>query len=106
VVSTLEGETWALLVTIEEARYRALDRVKFKSNSKLLVDDIHMKCKLVIFMILLFLCHFVKILRLSLLGSKRIRLLILLLERLNFGLVYRFEIIHLCIKRLVVNEIQ
>jgi ribonuclease HI len=43
VISTVEGEAWALLLARKEARHRGLDRVQFKSDSKVLVDVIHMK---------------------------------------------------------------
>ncbi|PNX87966.1 cytochrome p450 [Trifolium pratense] len=43
VLSTLEEEAWALLLAMKEARHRALDRVQFESDSKLLIDAIHMK---------------------------------------------------------------
>ncbi|KAK2361445.1 hypothetical protein QL285_086592 [Trifolium repens] len=43
VISTAEGEAWALLLAMKEARHRELDRVQFESDSKVLVDAIHMK---------------------------------------------------------------
>ncbi|MCH95897.1 ribonuclease H protein, partial [Trifolium medium] len=42
-MSTLEGEAWALLLAMQEARHKGLDRVQFESDSKVLVDAIHMK---------------------------------------------------------------
>jgi hypothetical protein len=41
-ISTLEGETWTLLITIKQTRYRGLNRVQFEIDLKLLVDVIHM----------------------------------------------------------------
>src|SRR6266487_1272720 len=43
VISSVEGETWGLLLAMEEARYRGLDRVQFESDSKVLIEAIHMK---------------------------------------------------------------
>ncbi|MCI85511.1 hypothetical protein A2U01_0106790, partial [Trifolium medium] len=43
VTSTLEGEAWALLLAMKEARQKGLDRVQFESDSNVLVDAIHMK---------------------------------------------------------------
>ncbi|GAU43245.1 hypothetical protein TSUD_241360 [Trifolium subterraneum] len=34
VISSVEGEAWALLLAMEEARHRGLDRVQFESDSK------------------------------------------------------------------------
>ncbi|GAU51905.1 hypothetical protein TSUD_416900 [Trifolium subterraneum] len=43
VISSVEGEAWALLLAMEEARHRGLDRVQFESDSKVLIEAIHMK---------------------------------------------------------------
>ncbi|GAU32030.1 hypothetical protein TSUD_147260 [Trifolium subterraneum] len=43
VISSVEGETWALLLAMEEARHRGLNRVQFESDSKVLIEAIHMK---------------------------------------------------------------
>ena len=43
VSSTIEGEAWALLLAMQEARHKGFDRVQFESDSKVLVDAIHMK---------------------------------------------------------------
>ncbi|GAU51952.1 hypothetical protein TSUD_417350 [Trifolium subterraneum] len=43
VISSVEGEAWALLLAMEEASQRGLDRVQFESDSKVLIDAIHMK---------------------------------------------------------------
>ncbi|GAU48097.1 hypothetical protein TSUD_238360 [Trifolium subterraneum] len=37
VISSVEGEAWALLLAMKEARHRGLDRVQFESDSKVLV---------------------------------------------------------------------
>ncbi|GAU32653.1 hypothetical protein TSUD_219030 [Trifolium subterraneum] len=36
VISSVEGEAWALLLAMEEARYRGLDQVQFESDSKVI----------------------------------------------------------------------
>ncbi|GAU45937.1 hypothetical protein TSUD_238390 [Trifolium subterraneum] len=43
VISSIEGEAWALLLAMEEARHRGLDRVQFESDLKVLIEAIHMK---------------------------------------------------------------
>ncbi|GAU24451.1 hypothetical protein TSUD_364350 [Trifolium subterraneum] len=43
VISSVEGEAWALLLAMEEARHRGLNRVQFESDSKVLIEAIHMK---------------------------------------------------------------
>ncbi|GAU39232.1 hypothetical protein TSUD_396790 [Trifolium subterraneum] len=43
VMSSIEGEAWALLLAMEEARHRGFDRVQFESDLKVLVEAIHMK---------------------------------------------------------------
>ncbi|GAU51576.1 hypothetical protein TSUD_414250 [Trifolium subterraneum] len=43
VISSIEGEAWALLLAMEEARHRGLNRVQFESDSKVLIEVIHMK---------------------------------------------------------------
>ncbi|GAU50179.1 hypothetical protein TSUD_408720, partial [Trifolium subterraneum] len=43
VISSVEGETWTLLLAMEEARHIGLDRVQFESDSKVLIEAIHMK---------------------------------------------------------------
>ncbi|GAU30833.1 hypothetical protein TSUD_267530 [Trifolium subterraneum] len=43
VISSVEGEAWTLLLTMEEARHRGPHRVQFESDSKVLVEAIHMK---------------------------------------------------------------
>ncbi|GAU50368.1 hypothetical protein TSUD_284660 [Trifolium subterraneum] len=43
VISSVEGEAWTLLLAMEEARHRGLDRVQFESDSKVLIEAIHMK---------------------------------------------------------------
>ncbi|GAU50754.1 hypothetical protein TSUD_272690 [Trifolium subterraneum] len=43
VISPVEGEAWALLLAMEEARHRGLNRVQFESDSKVLIEAIHMK---------------------------------------------------------------
>ncbi|GAU29062.1 hypothetical protein TSUD_278180, partial [Trifolium subterraneum] len=43
VISSVEGEAWTLLLAMEEARHRGLDRVQFESDLKVLIEAIHMK---------------------------------------------------------------
>ncbi|GAU22779.1 hypothetical protein TSUD_142180 [Trifolium subterraneum] len=43
VISSVEGEAWTLLLAMEEARHRGLNRVQFESDSKVLIEAIHMK---------------------------------------------------------------
>ncbi|GAU21441.1 hypothetical protein TSUD_32720 [Trifolium subterraneum] len=43
VISFVEGEAWALLLAMEEARHRGLDRVQFESDLKVLIEAIHIK---------------------------------------------------------------
>ena len=43
VISSVEGEAWTLLLAMEEARHSGLDRVQFESDSKVLIEAIHMK---------------------------------------------------------------
>ncbi|XP_045791665.1 uncharacterized protein LOC123886388 [Trifolium pratense] len=59
VISTLEGEAWALLLAMKEANHRGFNRVQFESDSKVLVDAIHMRRRgnSEFFSILLFLCR-------------------------------------------------
>ncbi|GAU21365.1 hypothetical protein TSUD_189520 [Trifolium subterraneum] len=45
VISSVERESWALLLAMEEARHRGLNRVQFESDSKVLIEAIHMKCR-------------------------------------------------------------
>ncbi|GAU49778.1 hypothetical protein TSUD_141680 [Trifolium subterraneum] len=42
-MSSVEGEAWTLLLAMEEARHSGLDRVQFESDSKVLIEAIHMK---------------------------------------------------------------
>jgi ribonuclease HI len=43
VISIVEGDTWALLLAMKEARHRNLDLVQFESDSQVMVDAIQMK---------------------------------------------------------------
>ncbi|GAU32086.1 hypothetical protein TSUD_53540 [Trifolium subterraneum] len=43
MISSVEGEACALLLAMEEARHRGLDRVQFESDSKVLIEAIHMQ---------------------------------------------------------------
>jgi hypothetical protein len=76
---------------MKEVRYRELNQVQFESDLELLGDAINMKRRgnseflSIVHDIVIFMSSFLN-LRLSLLQSKRIRLLILLLRQPNFGL--------------------
>ncbi|GAU39050.1 hypothetical protein TSUD_396550 [Trifolium subterraneum] len=43
VISSVEGEAWTLLLAMKEARHRVLNRVQFESDSKVLIEAIHMQ---------------------------------------------------------------
>ncbi|GAU17717.1 hypothetical protein TSUD_07790 [Trifolium subterraneum] len=43
MISSVEGEAWVLLLAMEEARHKGLDRVQFESDSKVLIEVIHIK---------------------------------------------------------------
>jgi ribonuclease HI len=40
VLSTEEGETWTLLQAMNEAKHRGFERVKFESDSQVLIEAI------------------------------------------------------------------
>ncbi|GAU44891.1 hypothetical protein TSUD_400540 [Trifolium subterraneum] len=45
VISSVEGESCALLLAMEDARHRGLDHVQFESDSKVLIEAIHTKSR-------------------------------------------------------------
>ncbi|GAU34127.1 hypothetical protein TSUD_66060 [Trifolium subterraneum] len=112
VLSPVEGEAWALLLAMEEARHRGLDRVQFESDSKVLVEAIHMKrrgnseflsivCDILSLMSS-FLNFEVKFVR------RQANSVAHTLARAanSWSSLHRFEIIPLCIEHLIVNEMQ
>ncbi|GAU50209.1 hypothetical protein TSUD_408920 [Trifolium subterraneum] len=112
VVSSVEGEARALLLAMEEARHRGLDRVQFESDSKVLIDAIHMKCRgnseflSIVHDILSFMSSFlnfeVKFVRRQA-NSVAHTLARAANSWTNF---HRFENIPFCIEHLIVNEMQ
>ncbi|GAU33253.1 hypothetical protein TSUD_333760 [Trifolium subterraneum] len=112
VISSVEGEAWALLSAMEEARYRGLDRVQFQSDSKVLIEVIHMKRRgnseflSIVHDILNLMSSFinfeVKIVR------RQANLVAHTLARVtnSWANFHRFENIPFCIERLVFNEMQ
>ncbi|GAU41378.1 hypothetical protein TSUD_398150 [Trifolium subterraneum] len=112
VISSVEGETWALLLAMEEARHRGLDRVQFESDSKVLIDPIHMKRRgnseflSIVHDILSLMSSFinfeVKFVR------RQANLVSHTLARAanSWASFHRFENIPFCIERLVFNEMQ
>ncbi|GAU36186.1 hypothetical protein TSUD_274640 [Trifolium subterraneum] len=112
VISSVEGEAWALLLAMEEARYRGLDRVQFESDSKVLIEAIHMKRRgnseflSIVHDILSLMSSFinfeVKFVR------RQANLVAHTLARAanSWASFHRFENIPFCIERLVFNEMQ
>ncbi|GAU22577.1 hypothetical protein TSUD_93450 [Trifolium subterraneum] len=112
VISSVEGEAWALLLAMEEARHRGLNRVQFESDSKVLVEAIHMKRRgnseflSIVHDILSLMSSFinfeVKFVR------RQANLVAHTLARAanSWASFHRFENIPFCIERLVFNEMQ
>ncbi|GAU30369.1 hypothetical protein TSUD_57800 [Trifolium subterraneum] len=110
VISSVEGEAWTLLLAMEEARHRGLDRVQFESDSKVLVEAIHMQRRgnseflSIVHDILSFMSSFinfeVKFVR------RQANLVAHTLARAanSWASFHRFEIIPVCIEHLVFNE--
>ncbi|GAU33973.1 hypothetical protein TSUD_61040 [Trifolium subterraneum] len=112
MISSVEGEAWALLLAMEEARYKVLDRVQFESDSKVLIEAIHMKRRgnseflSIVHDILSLMSSFinfkVKFVR------RQANLVAHTLARAtnSWASFHRFENIPFCIERLVFNEMQ
>ncbi|GAU33856.1 hypothetical protein TSUD_66430 [Trifolium subterraneum] len=112
VMTSVEGEAWALLLAMEEARHKGLDRVQFESDSKVLVEAIHMKRRgnseflSIVHDIISFMSSFlnfeVKFVR------RQANSVAHTLARAasSWSSFHRFENIPLCIEHLVVNEMQ
>ncbi|GAU32459.1 hypothetical protein TSUD_144680 [Trifolium subterraneum] len=112
VISSVEGEAWALLLTMEEARHRGLDRVQFESDSKVLIEAIHMQRRgnseflSIVHDILILMSSFinfeVKFVR------RQANLVAHTLARAanSWASFHRYENIPVCIEHLVFNEMQ
>ncbi|GAU48920.1 hypothetical protein TSUD_301750 [Trifolium subterraneum] len=112
VISSVEGEAWALLLAMEEARHRGLNRVQFESDSKVLIEAIHMKRRgnseflSIVHDILSLMSSFInfdfKFVR------RQANLVAHTLARAanSWASFHRLENIPFCIERLVFNEIQ
>ncbi|GAU49341.1 hypothetical protein TSUD_184240 [Trifolium subterraneum] len=112
VISPVEGEAWALLLAMKEARHRGLDRVQFESDSQVLIEAIHMKRRgnsdflSIVHDILSIMSSFlnfeVKFVR------RHANSVAHNLPRAanSWSSFHRFEIIPLCIEHLIVNEMQ
>ncbi|GAU50953.1 hypothetical protein TSUD_411410 [Trifolium subterraneum] len=112
VISSVEGEAWTLLLAMEEARHRGLDRVQFESDSKVLIEAIHMKRRgnseflSIVHDILSLMSSFinfeVKFVR------RQANLVAHTLARAvnSWASFHRFENIPFCIESLVFNEMQ
>ncbi|GAU11220.1 hypothetical protein TSUD_342100 [Trifolium subterraneum] len=112
VISSVEGEAWALLLAMKEARHRGLDRVQFESDSKILIEAIHMQRRgnseflSIVHDILSLMSSFinfeVKFVR------RQANLVAHTLARAanSWASFHRFENIHFCIEHLIFNEMQ
>ncbi|GAU23341.1 hypothetical protein TSUD_237950 [Trifolium subterraneum] len=112
VMSSVEGEAWALLLAMEEARYKGLDRVQFESDSKVLVEAIHMKRRgnseflSIVHDIISFMSSFLNF-EVKFVRRQANSVAHTLARAANsWSSFHRFENIPLCIEHLVVNEMQ
>ncbi|GAU16577.1 hypothetical protein TSUD_168090 [Trifolium subterraneum] len=108
----IEGEAWTLLLAMEEARHRGLNRVQFESDSKVLIEVIHMQRRgnseflSIVHDILSLMSSFinfeVKFVR------RQTNLVAHTLARAanSWASFHRFENIPVCIEHLVFNEMQ
>ncbi|GAU37962.1 hypothetical protein TSUD_269770 [Trifolium subterraneum] len=106
------GEAWALLLAMEEARHRGLDRVQFESDSKVLVEAIHMKRRgnyeflSIVHDIISFMSSFLNF-EVKFVRRQANSVAHTLARAANsWSSFHRFENIPLCIEHLVVNEMQ
>ncbi|KAK2417843.1 hypothetical protein QL285_040096 [Trifolium repens] len=107
-LSTEEGEAWALLQAVKEAKHKGFDRVQFGSDSQVLVEVIRTKrqgnskfLSIVneIILIMLPCANFeVKFVR------RQVNSVAHTLARAVRSSFHRFEIIPLCIASLIINE--
>ncbi|GAU28280.1 hypothetical protein TSUD_256080 [Trifolium subterraneum] len=112
VMSSVEGEAWTLLLAMEEARHRGLDRVQFESDSKVLVEAIHMKRRgnseflSIVHDIISFMSSFLNF-EVKFVRRQANSVAHTLARAANsWSSFHRFENIPLCIEHLVVNEMQ
>ncbi|GAU40431.1 hypothetical protein TSUD_397500 [Trifolium subterraneum] len=112
VISSVEGEAWALLLAMEEARHRGMDRVQFESDSKVLIDVIHMKRRgnseflSIVHDILDFMSSFLNF-EVKFVKRQANSVAHTLARAANsWSCFHRFENIPLCIEHLVFNEMQ
>ncbi|GAU48314.1 hypothetical protein TSUD_405310 [Trifolium subterraneum] len=112
VMSSIEGEAWALLLAMEEARHRGLDRVQFESDSKMLVEAIHMKRRgnseflSIVHDIISFMSSFLNF-EVKFVRRQANSVAHALARAANsWSSFHRFENIPLCIEHLVINEMQ
>ncbi|GAU24827.1 hypothetical protein TSUD_157400 [Trifolium subterraneum] len=110
VISSVEGEAWTLLLAMEEARHRGLDRVQFESDSKVLIDAIHMKCRgnseflSIVHDILSFMSSFLNF-EVKFVRRQANSVAHTLARAANsWTSFHRFENIPLCIEHLIINE--
>ncbi|GAU33842.1 hypothetical protein TSUD_393500 [Trifolium subterraneum] len=112
VISPVEGEAWALLLAMEEARHRGLDRVQFESDSKVLIEAIHMKRRgnsefLSIFHDILSIMSSFPNFEVKFVRRQANSVAHTLARAANsWSSFHRFEIIPLCIEHLIINEMQ
>ncbi|KAK2358234.1 hypothetical protein QL285_095437 [Trifolium repens] len=111
ISSTIEGEVWALLLAMQEARHKGLDRVQFESDSKVLVDAIHMKRRgnseflSIVYNIVSFMSSFSNF-EVKFIKRQANSVAHALARAANsWPSFHRFEIIPFCIEHLLVNEI-
>ncbi|GAU33804.1 hypothetical protein TSUD_221420 [Trifolium subterraneum] len=112
VISYVEGETWTLLLAMEEAGHRGLDRVQFESDSKVLIEVIHMKRRgnseflSIVHDILNFMSSFLNF-EVKFVRRQANSVAHTLARAANFwSSFHKFENILLCIEHLVFNEMQ
>ncbi|PNX82760.1 ribonuclease H, partial [Trifolium pratense] len=110
VTSTLEGEAWALLLAMKEASHRGFGRVQFECGLKVLVDAIHMmhrdnsKFLSIVQDIVIFMSSFLNF-EVKFVRRQENSVAHTLARAANsWASFHRFEIIHLCIEHLLVNE--
>ncbi|GAU43015.1 hypothetical protein TSUD_28340 [Trifolium subterraneum] len=112
VMSSVEGEAWTLLLAMEETRYRGFDRVQFESDSKVLVEAIHMKRRgnseflSIVHDIISFMSSFLNF-EVKFVRRQANSVAHTLARAANsWSIFHRFENIPLCIEHLVIKEMQ
>ncbi|GAU26046.1 hypothetical protein TSUD_225070 [Trifolium subterraneum] len=112
VISSVEKEAWTLLLAMEEARHRGMNRVQFESDSKVLIEAIHMKRRgnseflSIVHDILSFMSSFLNF-EVKFVRRQTNSVAHTLARATNsWASFHRFENIPLCIEQLLVNEMQ